>query len=294
MHRSFPAHALVAAAALFAAGPAQALTTTTSTLADFHIEMTDLDPSDGIAPSLTLDPQSRSTVAVSLSSAPTIWLQQGDSPFGSVSVSASGELDGSGGSASFAGDPLGAGARITASAMAGPSPDVGESVAYVEQPPFGLGELVLGPQTQVTFFGSVTFDWSADNPGAATYAAVELTLWRLVGDDEQALAQDDRADGYLGNGQGPLSGSTSSPLELSFANDSAASMVIGYQLAVRAFATGLEEFPSPVGEPADAALLLVGLATLLWGARPRAPRRISDGSGACPSAASRRRARRRR
>jgi hypothetical protein len=284
MHHSLSDRALLGVAALIVASTAQASTTATSTLADFHIEVTDLDPSDGVAPSLVLDAPSRSTVSVVESNTPTFWLQQGDSAFGAVSTS--GELDGTGGSASFAGDPFGAGATLTASAMAGPSPDVGESVAYVEESPFGLGELVLGARTQVTFVGSVTFDWSAADVGAATHAAVDLSFWRIVGDGEEALAQDDLADGYLGNGQGPLAGTTSIPLELSFANASDASMVIGYQLAVRASATGHEEFPSPVGEPACAALLLVGVSTLLWTAR------LSGGSGACPSAPSRCRARR--
>ena len=164
--------------------------------------------------------------------------------------------------------------------------NVGESVAYVDESPFGLGELVLGARTQVTFTGAVTFDWSAADADAATRAAVDLSFWQIIGDDAEALGQDDLADGYLGNGQSPLAGSTSVPLTLSFANASDSSIVIGYQLAVRASATGQVEFPSPVDEPAGAALLLVGVSTLLW------TRRISGGSGACPSAPSRCRARR--
>ncbi len=56
MHRYFPAHALWAATALLAAGPALALSTATSRLADFRIGLTDLDPADGVVPTLVLNP----------------------------------------------------------------------------------------------------------------------------------------------------------------------------------------------------------------------------------------------
>src|SRR5476649_452715 len=122
MQRSFPAHALLAAAALLVAAPAHALSTETGTL-HFGIGLADLDPTDGVAPSLTLDPQSRSTVVAgeSSSTSSASWSQQGDSAFGQVSIG--GELGGTGGAASFAGDPFGAGVELAASAVGGPALD---------------------------------------------------------------------------------------------------------------------------------------------------------------------------
>lgn len=270
MHRSLPAHVLFAATALLAASPALALSTVTSTLADFHIALTDLDPTDGVAPTLTLDPQSRSTVIPSEISVrgTKSWMQQGDSAFGSVS--SSGDLDGTGGSASFAGDPFGAGAEIAASATGDTPLDVGASEAYVNAPPFGQGAFVLGPQTEVTFFGSVSIDWSASDVGAATYGEVDLSFWRIVGADVDFVAYGNVTGGYYGEGRGALTGSTSNSLAITFDNDSDASVDMGYQVAVFANASEIETLPPPpVDEPAGVALLLAGVATVLWGVRRR-------------------------
>ena len=269
MHRSLPAHVLFAATALLAASPALALSTVTSTLADFHIALTDLDPTDGVAPTLVLDPQSRSTVIPSEVSASgtTSWMQQGDSAFGSVS--SSGDFHGTGGSGSFAGDPFGAGAEIAASATGDTSVDIGASEAYVDTPPFGQGAFVLGAQTEVTFFGSVSIDWSASNPRAATYGEVDLSFWRIVGVDEDFVAQGNVKGGYYGDGGSALTGSASNALAITFDNDSDASVDMGYQVAVFANAFEFETVPPPVDEPAGVAVLLAGVATVLWGVRRR-------------------------
>ena len=268
MHRSFPFHVLLAAAALLVAGPARALSTETSTLV-FGIALSDLDPSDGIAPSLTFDPQSRSTVfageASSTSSAS--WTQQGDSAFGPVSTS--GELGGTGGAASFSGDPFGAGAQMTASAFGGPSLDVGSSAAYVDTPPDGQGRFMLGAQTEVTLFGSVELDWNASNPYAAAYGEADLGLWRVVGDDRDLLDLRYVVGGYYGLGDGALSGSTPGSMWITFDNATDAPVTMGYGLTLFANASELEMVLPPVDEPADAALLLAGLSTLLWGTRRR-------------------------
>jgi len=267
MHRFSPAHALWAATSLLAAGPALALSTVTSTLADFRIGLTDLDPSDGVAPTLVLDPQSRSTVIPGEVSAgvSTSWMQQGDSAFGPVS--ASGDLNGTGGSASFTGDPLGAGAQIAASAIGGPLLDTGSSAALVDTP--YQGGFVLGPQTQVTFSGSVLIDWSASNSGAAAYAEADLAFWRFIGDGQDFVAQAYVTGGYYSASGGALSGTVSSPLSITFANDSDASVVMGYEVAVFANASEFELALPPVDEPDCAALLLAGVATMLWGVRQR-------------------------
>ena len=268
MQLSFPAHALLAAAALLAASPARALSTETSTL-DFSIWLRDLDPSDGVAPSLTLDPRSHSTVVAREDSSITSasWSQQGDSAFAPVSIS--GELDGTGGAASFAGDPFGGGAHIVASAVGGPSLDVGSSVAYVDTSPDGLGGFVLGPQTEVTLSAWVTIAWSASNPGAATFGEADLAMWQVVGDRQDNFEQRYVTGGYYGGGDGALSGSTPGAMWITFGNGSNAPVVMGYELDLFANASELEMVPPPVDEPAGAALLLAGLSTLLWRVRRR-------------------------
>ena len=267
MHRSFFAHALLAAAALLVAGPARALSTVAGTL-DFSIGLTDLDPSDGVAPSLTLDPQSRSTAFAGEVSpgASTSWTQQGDSAFGAVA--SSGELDGTGGSASFAGDPFGAGARIAASAFGGPSLDIGLGRAYISTPPDGQASFVLGARSEVTLFASVTIAWNASNPGATTSGEADLALWQVVG-DSQELQQRYVTGGYYGGGDGALSGSTPDSMWITFDNESDTPVVLGYYLGLFAHASELETVPPPVDEPTDAALLLAGVSALLWGVRRR-------------------------
>ena len=118
MRHSLPAQALLAAAALFATVPAHALSSATATFSDFHIGLTDLDPSDGLAPSLVLDPQSRSLVSVS-DPAETNLVAHGESAFGPVSMGA--QVGGTGGAGSFSGDPFGAGALITSTAALTPT-----------------------------------------------------------------------------------------------------------------------------------------------------------------------------
>jgi hypothetical protein len=267
MQPSFPAHALLAAAVLFIAGPAHALSTESGTLG-FSIALRDLNPADGIAPSLTLDPRSRSVVFAGQASptASASWTQQGDSAFGVVS--ASGEVDGTGGAASFTGGSD-AGTEMAASAFGGPSLDVGSSMAYVSTPSFGQGNFVLGPRTEVTLVAWVTIDWSASNPGATTSGEADLSLWRFVGDSQELIEQRYVTGGYYGDGVGDLSGSTSGAMGIVFDNDSDASVLMGLDLALSSNASELETVPSPVDEPAAAALLLAGMSTLLWRARRR-------------------------
>ena len=265
MHRFLPAHCLLAAALQFAAGPAQALTTTTATLADFQIGLTDLDPSGGVAPSMMFDPQLRSTVLVGYPVVDPFVSRYGDSLFGPVSLSA--ELGGTGGSGSISGDPFGAGAVITSSAEGNDEYADGWSSVTTTAPSFGQAEFVLGAKSQVTFSGNVSADWDASSAAAATVAFAELRLWRNVGDEQEFFGDDWVGAFYYG--EGAPSGSMSGPLGLTVANDSDAPEVVDFFLIVTSNATDRQSIPSPVDEPAGAALLFVGVSTLLWRARRR-------------------------
>ena len=267
MHRFHSVPALLAVAALLAADPAHGRATTSATLADFHIGLTDLDPSDGVTPSLTLDPQAYSIVGVMASSDVDLHSSRGDWAFSPVSTSRA--VDGSGGSASFSGDPFGAGAVITASAFADNGGGA-SSNASVDGPPAALyfGDFVLGPRSQVTFSGSGSIDWSASGAYPSTYAALGVAFLRIIDGQQDWVGQDYLTWGY--NGLGAPTGTISAPVELSFANTGDALVVVIYTLGVAADAIDAQiDSPSPIDEPAGAALLLAGLPILLWRARRR-------------------------
>lgn len=258
--------ARLACAALLAAGHCQAQTTTTATLADFHVELTDLDPSDGIAPSLGLDPQARSTTYAQVQSeAGQDSFRQGASAFGAVSAGV--DVGASAGSAAFSGDPLGAGAAISASATGAGFSAIGWGGAAISDPQGGFPDLVLGPQSEVTFSGTATIDWSDTNTGAVTYALVDLRFWQVVDDADVNFVEDFLGSAYYG--QGTPSGSISGPVSITFANPTDAAQSVVFDVELHAYATNHEAYPSPVDEPASAALLLAGASIVLWGARRR-------------------------
>jgi hypothetical protein len=265
MRHFLPVHALLAAATLLAADPAHGRATASVTLADFRIELTDLDPSDGVAPWLTLDPQSHSVVEVTLPSDVDSHANRGDSAFDAVSTSR--ESDGSQGSASFSGDPFGAGAVLAVSAV-GDHGGGATSDATVDGPAsvLNLGDLVLGPRSEVTFSGSASLDWYVSNPRTTTYTVVGVTFFQqLIDGGERFAGQDYLSMSYIGFGE--LTGSLSGPIELSFANASDAPVVVIYSLGARADAGDMQIDPLPVDEPAGAVLLLAGVPWLLWRAR---------------------------
>lgn len=277
MKRVFPA-AAVAAALLLAAAPARATSSVTSTLHGLVFALDDLDPDDGVAPSLVLDPRAHSTAfagaGTGFGNVVASWSQQGGSAFGAAS--ASGDLDGSGGAASFAGDPQAGGAQLVASAMAGPSLLLGLASALVSNPE--QGGFVLSAHTRVALFGATTIDWSASSPDAAAFGEIDLALWLVTNDGgSDELSQSYATAGYYGLGDGPLAGSVPYGVAVDLENDSDQSVVVGYEADVFAQAGEMLSVPPPVDEPSGAGLLVAGTAALLAAAR----RRLNGGSGAC-------------
>jgi len=266
MHRFHPIHALLFAAALLAAAPAHGRATTSATLADLRIELTDLAPSDGIPPSLTLDSQDYSDVGVMAPSDVDFHASRGDSAFGAVSISR--EVDGSGGDASLSGDPLGAGATLTASAFAEHGAGA-TSFADVGGPPSALdmGAFVLGPHSQVTFSGQATLDWDVSDAHRSTYAAVSLAFMRLI--DGQQHWSNPVGASVSYDGFGDLAGTLSAPVDQSFSNTSDVPEVVIFSLGVGAFAIDAQIDAFPIDEPAGAALWLAGAAIVSWAARRR-------------------------
>lgn len=281
MKGSIAARAVLAVAAICCVAAAHATSTVTSTFAAFSIGVSDLDPSDGVAPSVTLDPASTSWVFAGAGPDfldPVVsWSAQGASAFGAASTS--GDVGGTGGAASFSGDPFGAGTDIVASAHGGPSNDVGTAFAGIQNPGF-YNLVTVSPHTEVGFFGTATIAWDASSPSAAAYGEVDLSLYLLDAVGQDFIGMIYATDGYYGNGSGdgPLSGtSPQMPLGLFYDNDSDQSVQVGYYVGVFASASDLESVPPPVDEPTDAALLLAGVAALLAvGRRGRAAARAAS------------------
>jgi len=264
MYRFHPAHALLAAAAMLAAEPARALSTASVTLANFQVSLADLDASDGVAPSVVFDPRLRSTVTV-VDPADSYAQQQGDAPFGPVTFGA--DFNGTGGAGSFSGDPLGAGATIASSAEGNDGYATGWSGASLTAPAFGSTEFVVSARTEVTFSGDVSLDWSDSSTAAATYSFAELRLWRNIADGQDFIGDDVVATAYYGDGA--PSGTLSAPLRMSFANNTDEPEAISFSLFLSSHATDRESYPSPVDEPAGAALALAGAALALCRLRRR-------------------------
>ena len=264
MRHSLPARALLAAAALLAAGPAHALSSATATYSDFHIGLADLDPSDGLAPSLVLDPQSRSLVSVS-DPAETNLVAHGESAFGPVSMDA--QVGGTGGVGSFSGDPFGAGALITSTAVGNDGNALGRSFDGIDGSQLGFAACVLGAQSQVTFSGAASVAWGASNRDGFAYGMVALGLSQFVGGDLRDAGQDYLAASYPG--QEGLAGSVSRPIELILANRSDAPVTLVFDLEVQTYAVDGLGLSPPVDEPTSAALLLVGASMLFAGIRRR-------------------------
>jgi len=259
MQRFLPVHAFLAAAVLLATGATNAQTSATSTI-DLRFSLADLDPTDGILPTLTFDPDSRSTASWGTESAggSTSSPQQGASAFGTVATS--GLLDGSGGSASFTGDPLASAARISASAVADSLSVNGTGAAYVTTPSSGQPWFVLSPHTQVTMAGATTIAWDASASGSA-FGEIDVALH--VAGSSDALSMDYATAGYYAPGTGDLAGSSADGVTVTFTNDSDTPEAVGYYIGVFASASDFESGLPPVDEPSGAALLLAGASALL-------------------------------
>lgn len=258
---------LLAAAALAALAmpTAHAASVAGTTLSDFRVTLLDLAPGDGVASSITFDPDSRSTAQ----GGPALvgGEQQGDSPFGAVS--AGGSLGGTGGGAFFEGDAFGDGATITAVAFANSSPGSGSAAALVDTPS-GVNGFVLSPRTQVTFAGMAETDWAAGDSRGIAEGEVQLQFSQLIDGNAVVLAADDFVAGR-GRVRGATeNGATSRPVTITFANTTDAAATLDYVLLVQSDASEGEGPVSPVDEPLGAWLLLAGALPLAWTARRRA------------------------
>src|SRR5437899_3035434 len=111
--------ATIAAAVVSLAAMPAAASTATASMSDFHVELVDLDPADGILPSLAFqDLQGGSFVAAESGAPGNVFTDthQGGAPLGAASSSSA--RGAAAAQASFAGDPRAPGAGATAIASA--------------------------------------------------------------------------------------------------------------------------------------------------------------------------------
>ena len=274
-----PRFAIVALAAgtalLLGSGASHAVSTSSTVLSDLRISLIDLDTADGITPFVTLDAGSASNAEVA-ALAPGVdehWRNQGNGPFGPTS--AAGELLGTGGSASISGDPLGAGATFSTSAVAWLEDFSGSGLAATG------GLLTLSPHTEVGFTGHAAVTWQASEPQAAAYGEVDLHLTTDLLSGPSLRQLDYFTAGYYAAAPSDsLAGFAEGDLWVAYANASDDPVVLGYSifLETNANAVGVPPVPPPVPEPSGASLALAGLlAAGLSTWRRRGPRaRLGD------------------
>jgi hypothetical protein len=257
--------------ALALAPAARATSTADATLSDFHVDLLDLAPADGVAPSLVFSPgTTRVASAANVSpGASEYWQQRGSAAF--APVSSSGSLFGNGGSASFSGDPSGAGATLAAHAFGGPGlgNGGGSAQAYIDNQPGGDISFVLSPRTRVTFTGLATLDWHASDPLAVAEGEVRLQFWQFTDGNVVTLATDDVVRGWQRVPGDPQAGSDARPVAITFANTTDAAVRLDYAVQVFAYASEDQVPVTAVDEPGGAWLLLAGALPLAWAARRR-------------------------
>jgi hypothetical protein len=250
---------------------ARATSTADATLSDFHIDLRDLAPADGVAPSLVFSPGTTSVASAANVSpgANEYWQQRGSGPF--APVSSSGSLFGNGGSASFSGDPSGAGATLAAHAFGGPGFGLGSgsAQAYVDNQPSGDISFVLSPRTQVSFTGLAALDWRASDPLAVAEGEVQLQFWQFTDGNFVTLASDDFVRGWQRVPGDPQAGSDARPVTITFANATDAAVTLNFGVQAFAFASEDQVPVTAVDEPGGAWLLLAGALPLAWAARRR-------------------------
>jgi hypothetical protein len=261
---------IAAAVASLAAMPAVA-STATATLTDFHIQLVDLDPNDGIAPSLTFQNVLGGSFIAAESGAPGHVLtdtHQGGAPFGAgMSSSTRGAASAL---SSFTGDPRAPGAGGSASATASTglqglygasTVQLGDGAIYS---PFTLSadtRLVITADASASALSTFT------DPHADTWASVFLKLTDATGTGSVST---DTASAEQFAMTGGLATTDTRQITISFDNLTAADLGGIFYGSIDAYAADLS--PSAVPEPGGLPLLAAGLGVLAWRLRRRRPR----------------------
>jgi len=263
--------ATIAAAVVSLAAMPAAASTATASMSDFHIELIDLDPADGIAPSLTFQDLQGGSFIAAESGAPGHVLtdvHQGGTPFGAASSHST--RGAASALASFAGDPraAGAGAAATAAAAIGAPGVYGASTVQLGDgaiyAPFTLSadtRLVITADASTSALSTFT------DPQTDTWASVFLKLTDATGlggvsTDTSSVEQ------FAVSGGTPTATTDHRLMTISFQNLTTGDLGGIFYGSIDAYAADLR--PTAVPEPAGLPLVAGGLALLAWRMRRRA------------------------
>ena len=259
---------IAAAVVSLAAMPAVASTATAS-MSDFHIELVDLDPNDGIAPSLTFQNVQGGPFIAAESGAPGNVLtdtHQGGLPFGAGSSSSA--RGGASALSSFMGDPRAPGAGGTASASAqtgtrglygASTVQLGDGAIYA---PFTLS---ADTRLVITADASASALSTFDDPHADTWASVFLKLTDATGTGSVST---DTASAEQFAATGAMPTTDQRQFTLTFENLTSADLGGIFYGSIDAYAADLS--PAAVPEPGGLPLLAAGVGLLAWRLRRRA------------------------
>ncbi|HEY9025398.1 MAG TPA: PEP-CTERM sorting domain-containing protein [Burkholderiaceae bacterium] len=262
--------ATIAAAVVSLAALPAAASTATASMSDFHIELIDLDPADGILPAVSFQNVQGGPFIAAESGSPghvTTDAHQGGTPFGAGSSSSA--RGAASALASFAGDPLaaGAGGAANASASTGMRGLYGASTVQLGDGAM-YAPFTLSAETRLV----ITADASAsalstfDDPRADTWASVFLKLTDATG--AGSVSTDTAsAEQFAMVGGTPTATVDHHLMTLTFENLTGADLGGIFFGSIDAYAADLPAAAVP--EPGNVALLAAGLGLMGWRLRRR-------------------------
>ena len=256
-------HALapLAAAILIACCSGASASTAEASLSGLHIQLIDLDATDGIAPSITFQSLQGGSFIAAESGTPANFLTDvhaGGAPFGSASSTSMQGLASA--FAALSGDAYGTGAAASASASSSLFGAYGASTVQLGDGGI-YSAFTLSPETRLVISGnaSASVMSTIDDAHADTWASVFLKLTDFTGVDHQSYGAAE-AEQFSTFGATPFTTTDARHIEVSFDNFATSAADGIFFGSVDAAASDLA--PSSVPEPAGATLALAGLAVL--------------------------------
>lgn len=260
--------ALVVLASLVCAGGASAQSTASVSLSNFRYILADLDPNDGIDPSLSFAP----ATAVTSSGAATVEetfsgdvahnTATGLEAFGPLSVSAASARGSSSGEIGGTLDLLSMQAASTLTAANGQG-----NAAYTTLDT-GYRGFTLSPMTSVTFLGDAVLNAAFTAAGADLISGSSVaSAWMYLGADLNGAADHFDTGLRLSNADGQPS--LSGPLTFTLANALGTSTSNELRLTALSDVRASYATAAPVPEPSTWGMLLAGAAVLAGMTRRR-------------------------